>query len=132
LRNTRARCLKQLDAVRQAADDTDAAYLMRTRLRRALLTTARHIAEVEGVCEPDMPGVYELRPGMSLLSIELVETCNRIYADSEALCQPSEALDMRWRSGWQGLQADLAKLEKLLMAEDDHRMVALVMSDHIS
>jgi hypothetical protein len=128
LRNTRARCLKQLEAVRQAADDTDAAYLMRTRLRRALLTTARHVAEVDGAYAPEMPGIYEVRPDMSTLSIELVETCNRIYADSEALCQPSEALDMRWKNGWRAIQSDLAKLEALLRLEDAQERPGLAMS----
>jgi len=128
LRNTRAKCLKQLDAVRTAAADSDAAYLMRTRLRRALLTTATHVAEFEGARAPEMPGVYEPWPGMSPLSLELIQTCNRIYADSEALCQPSEALDVRWRLGWDAIQRDLLQVEALLRGEDTSQRSELAMS----
>jgi hypothetical protein len=127
LRTSTATCLGQLDAIKEAAGDSDAAYLMRTRLRRALLSTARHVAGLEGAKAPELPGHFVLPDGSSERSLQLIEICNRLYRDSEALCQPSEALDVRWRDGWQALNSDLALLRALL-ADDSAKDAVLILA----
>jgi hypothetical protein len=104
----------------QSAGDTEAAYLVRTRLRRVLLSAVRHVAELEGASAPELPGCFVLPPDCTARSQALIEICNRLYRDSEVLCQPSEALDVRWRDGWQALSVDLARLRALL-AQDGAR-----------
>jgi hypothetical protein len=128
LRTSRATCLRQLDRVQEATGDTDSAYLMRTRLRRALLGTVRHVAQLEGARAPELPGHFVLPDGCSVRSQTLIEVCNRLYRDSEALCQPSEALDIRWRDGWQALDADLASLRRLLAEQADRDEARVVVA----
>jgi aspartate/methionine/tyrosine aminotransferase len=117
LKTSRATCLRQLDSIREAARDSEGAYLVRTRLRRALLSAARHVAELEGASKPEMPGHYVAPRNSSPHSRAVIETCNRLYSESQVLCTPSEAFDTRWKKGWQTLRTELDLLERLLRQE---------------
>lgn len=101
----------RLAAVRQAASDPGAAYLIRSRLRRALLSCARLVAEHEGVEKPVLPGQWAVSQDASEEVRAAVGLCRRIYQNAEQLCQPSESFDVRWGDGWSLLQRDLAELE---------------------
>jgi hypothetical protein len=103
--------VERLAAVREAAADPRAAYLIRSRLRRALLSCARGIAERQGVEKPVLPGQWSLAPDAPAEICEIIALCRRIYQSSEHLCQPSESFDVRWEGGWLSLQRDLGQLE---------------------
>jgi len=111
---TVAESINRLASVREAAADPQAAYLIRSRLRRALLTCARVIAEREGLEKPVLPGQWVVAGEASSESADVVALCRRIYHESEHLCQPSESFDVRWEDGWRDMQRDLAKLERRL------------------
>jgi hypothetical protein len=48
-------CIEQLEAVRDSASDPRAAYVIRSRLERLLVSCARVIAKRVGSREPEMP-----------------------------------------------------------------------------
>jgi hypothetical protein len=106
-------CLAKIAAVRAAARDPEAAYLIRTRLRRAVLASHRAVAAQCGVRPPQYPGYLEL-PKADSQAREVLRSANRVLAISERLCQPSEALDIRWRTGWSQLDSALVDLESAL------------------
>lgn len=106
-----AESIEHLVAVREAAADPRAAYVIRSRLRRALLSCARGIAERQGLEKPVLPGQWRLAPDAPIELKGVVALCRRIYQSSEHLCQPSESFDVRWEDGWRTLQRDLAQLE---------------------
>lgn len=113
---TSEQCLEQLDDVYEAARDPSAAYLIRSRLRRALLSCSRLIAESTGVAKPDVPGMFSGAPGTSADEGEILRLCERIHAIAKELCQPSESFDTRWEHGWVGLCEELGRLRDLLRA----------------
>jgi hypothetical protein len=43
-------------------------------------------------------------------------SCNRLAAISTGLCQPSEALDARWKRGWNRILPELQELKQALLA----------------
>jgi hypothetical protein len=98
---TTGHCIKLLRAVQQASADPDAAYLVRTRLKRALMALER------GRKGSDTPGGPELSPAVGALVVSLQQRVHH-------LCQPSESLDVRWKSEWASVQADLMTLESQL------------------
>lgn len=102
--------IDQIEAVRRAAADPQAAYLIRSRLRRALLGCARVVAAHQNLEKPDLPGQWAVGPTASSEAKSVVEICRRIYQASEQLCQPSESFDVRWEEGWRRLSADLSEL----------------------
>jgi hypothetical protein len=103
-----------LRSVRETAADPHAGYVMRIRLRRALLSITRTICRAHGLKEPIFPARLHVpaRAGSELTA--LAEACNHAYAHAEHLCQPSEAFDARWRAEWGELDDVLARLEQLL------------------
>ena len=105
----------RLAAVRHAAADPRAAYLIRSRLRRALLSCARLIAEREGVEKPALPGQWVVSENASEEVHTAIALCRRIYQNAEHLCQPSESFDVRWEEGWLTLQRDLSELETVVL-----------------
>jgi len=104
----------RLSAVREAAGDPRAAYLIRSRLCRALLTCARGVAERQGLEKPVLPGQWVLNRDAPQELQDVVRLCRSIYQNAEHLCQPSESFDVRWEDGWSELQRDLAQLEDAL------------------
>lgn len=110
-----AESIEQLRAVHESAADPRAAYLIRSRLRRALLTCARSIAEMQGLEKPALPGQWAVGPNASPEIVEIVALCRRIHQQSKQLCQPSESFDVRWEKGWTHLRRDLDELEAALV-----------------
>lgn len=108
------RCLHLIEKVCDAADDPAAAYLIRSRLRRAILSCARMVAGEHGARKPDIPGVFVAPTGASDNDFEIVTLCNRIYEIARELCQPSESFDVRWKEGWATLQRELDQLHVAL------------------
>lgn len=108
------RCLAQIDAVRDAASDPEMAYLLRTRLRRALLTCARTAADLAGADRPELPRDIGKDSYVGVQPVELSMLAAQILSASSHLCQPSEALDVRWESGWRELDAMLERLREAL------------------
>lgn len=109
-------CIRQIDEIYAAARDPTAAYLIRSRLRRAILACARRVAESTGTEKPRVPGVFELPVGCSASDREVIRLCNRIYGIAGELCQPSEAFDTRWEAGWALLRTELERLVAVLRA----------------
>jgi hypothetical protein len=90
------RHLRLLRAVREAASDPEKAYLVRSRLRRALVAFNR--------------GFYG-DSNAALLAPELQAAVRRIEQHALRLCQPSEALDLRWKREWSALSREIEQLE---------------------
>jgi len=113
---TREQCIRQLEAAAAAAQDPQSAYQVRTRLKRALLSTVRRVAQLHGLEEPALPGIYTLSPSSAATSSsrKVLELCNELHAQVARLCQPSEALDTRWTDGWQDTVKGLDRLRSLI------------------
>lgn len=103
-------CLAQLESVFHAARDPSSAYLIRSRLRRTLLSCARLVAESAGAVKPDRPGVFRVAPNATGSEAEVLRLCERIYGIASELCQPSESFDTRWEQGWAELREELCRL----------------------
>jgi hypothetical protein len=95
---TQQYCDALLEQVEVAGRDPQLAYLVRTRLRRAIvaLERGRH----------DEPGSGPLKEA----PIELQDLTTDLAAKVMWLCQPSEALDVRWKREWQSVLSDVARL----------------------
>jgi hypothetical protein len=106
--------LRQIRDVRESAEDPRTAYLIRSRLRRALLSCARQTAKAQGVTAPKYPGTWKVPEDAPADIREIAVSCGRIYERSQHLCQPSESFDVRWEQGWASLDRDLDRLEDLL------------------
>lgn len=101
--DTKRHCIQLLDAVCQVGDDPTAAYQGRNRLRRALLALER--------------GPREAPSGSASPAQEIPEVGVRARALAERvahLCQPSEALDDRWRREWAGVREEIVAIQRLL------------------
>jgi hypothetical protein len=114
--------ITQLDAVRTAAEDPGAAYLIRSRLRRALLSCAREIAQAQGLEKPVLPGQWKLAEDAAPELADIVAACRQIHQHSMQLCAPSESFDVRWEDGWRQLGEELDLLQRRL--EDSHVLTA--------
>jgi len=107
------RCLEQLDAVRDAATDPRAAYVIRSRLERLLLSCGRLAAGTNGTGTPDMPRHIE---GVRVAAArDLASACNVLHDLTGSICRPSESLDVRWDEGWLRISAALDRLEAALL-----------------
>lgn len=117
------RCLRQLRKIRDAAEDPESAYLLRSRVRRTLLVCMREVARDIGTSIPlalDEEGLRNLPPGRREA---IIGACQRIRGLTVHLCQPSEALDDRWRREWADVDAELSILEgELLKIQAPKRM----------
>jgi hypothetical protein len=88
-------CLEQVTAVREAAVDPKAAYVIRSRLERLLLSCAG-VSQTSGI------------EGIST-------ACDKLHELSASVCRPSESLDVRWDEGWSQMRPALDELEALLL-----------------
>lgn len=107
-------CLAQIDKIYEAAQDPAAAYLIRSRLRRTILSCARLVADAAGSNKPQVPGLFVVPQGASETERNVIQLCNRIYGIAGELCQPSESFDTRWEDGWALLSAELDRLRTQL------------------
>jgi|GEM_PF-1747571 len=109
-------CLVLISCAKASAKEPESAYALRTRLKRTLLSTGQMAAECAGIAEPLMPeDVQRMHIENPKLS-EILRICVSLLGKSRALCQPSEALDSRWRLGWVGVCQDLDLLEIQLLS----------------
>lgn len=90
-----------LDEVLAAGETPELAYQARTRLRRAVLALQRG-----PIGDPSTP------PAAASPAIARITRCleDRVLH----ICQPSEALDMRWREAWAMVAADIRDLQRLI------------------
>jgi len=109
-------CLEQVAAVRESASDPKAAYVIRSRLERLLLTCARVTAERSGLTKPDVPGPVATSNTPADVQ-RLAAACDTLYDLSSSICRPSESFDTRWDEGWSRISAALDKLERLLESQ---------------
>jgi hypothetical protein len=110
-----ARCLREIDRIRNVARGVDAAYVARSRLNRLILKVARLACEAGAMPPPDRPARLVQPVVCSDELRELITTCNQLLDRSKTITQPSEPLDDRWRQGWADLLADLLRLETSLL-----------------
>lgn len=92
-------CLSLLDKVDEAGRDPDLAYLVRSRLRRAIVALERGSREPRGEA-PLADAPPELQALVKDLSAKVIW-----------LCQPSEALDVRWKREWASVLDGVADLK---------------------
>ena len=112
--HSKADCLSLIAKVRSNVAEPESAYLLRTRIKRTILSAARLAAEQLGTEAPLLPEAVESPPLSSGKPGAVLTSCNRLIARTRQLCQPSEALDSRWRQGWHEVLEELATLEKSL------------------
>ena len=55
-------------------------------------------------------------------SAEILRLCVSLLVKTRSLCQPSEALDSRWKSGWEAMRGDLESLERALTSAREPEM----------
>ncbi len=94
---TQDHCRKLLEQVERAGEDPKLAYLVRTRLRRALVALERGRRDGPGGLLTDAPS--EVRDLVNSLGVRVA-----------SLCQPSEALDVRWGREWGSVLSDVGQL----------------------
>ena len=113
---TRQQCLREMDAAAEAAKYPQSAYQVRTRMKRALLSCVRRVAQLHGLREPGLTGRFAIGESADLSprSVAIVEICNELNAEIEHLCQPSESLDTRWTDGWEEAIGKLIHLRSLI------------------
>src|SRR5689334_13252920 len=100
---TQTYCVGLLEAVQQAGRDPELAYLARTRLRRALVALERgRVDEPRRMLDGAPADVRAL-------------ACN-LAERVVWLCQPSEALDVRWKRDWTSVLDDVAYLSRWIAA----------------
>lgn len=107
-------CLKLIAKVKANIAEPESAYLLRTRIKRSILSATRLAAEELGIEVPVLPEATDLGILSAGKAGEVLASCNRLIAGTRQLCQPSEALDSRWRQGWHEVLEELATLEKSL------------------
>jgi hypothetical protein len=90
-----------LSEVLEAGESAELAYQARTRLRRALLALER-----------GRHGDTSVPPAES--SAAIARVARRLEGRVLALCQPSEALDQRWRREWASVSEDVRTLQSLV------------------
>ncbi len=109
-------CLRLIESAKASAMEPESAYVLRTRLKRSLLGASQLAARRAGVAGPVMPEDIERIDLGSPECSEVLRVCVSLLAKTRSLCQPSEALDSRWRSGWSDVCRDLELLEHALLS----------------
>jgi hypothetical protein len=84
------------------------------RLRRALLSCARTVAEMQRLEKPSLPGQWSAAPDAPAEIVTVISLCGTIHQQAKYLCQPSESFDVRWEAGWSQLRTELDQLEAAL------------------
>jgi hypothetical protein len=109
--HSKADCVKLIQKVRASAVDPESAYLLRTRIKRSILSAARLAVKHTDLDAPKFPTPLDVPAISSKPTIAVIMSCNRLIARTRELCQPSEALDSRWRKGWNELAEELDILQ---------------------
>ena len=112
-------CLRLIASTKASVKDPELAYASRARLKRSVLRVCQLAAVRAGVLGPMMPeDITRMRLQDPVLA-EILQICTSLLSKARSLCQPSEALDSRWRSGWSAVCDDLELLELSLKANQD-------------
>lgn len=106
--------LKEVTKIRNVSKGVDAAYVVRSRIGRLILTLAQIVAKEAHLSIPDRPGPIIVSDQAPQSVQELANVCNNLVEISRVLCQPSEPLDKRWKEGWTALLDQLDVLELVL------------------
>ena len=112
-------CLRLIASSKASAKDPESAYASRARLKRSVLSVGQLAAARAGVPGPMMPEDIARMRLQDPVSTEILKICVSLLSKVRSLCQPSEALDSRWRSGWSAVCEDLELLERSLTANQD-------------
>lgn len=107
-------CLELIRAARASATDPESAYVLRNRILRAVLAACHMCAERVGQVAPYTP---QQITGLKIDSdpeATVISAANQVMSMARHLCQPSEALDTRWRSGWEEMAPALEQLEAMV------------------
>ena len=114
-------CLRLIDSAKASARDPESAYVLRTRLKRSILAVSQLAATRVGIAGPLMPEDIAHINLKDPASSEVLRICIALLIKTRTLCQPSEALESRWRSGWVSVCQDLDLLERTLLSlETNH------------
>ncbi|HEY8644448.1 MAG TPA: hypothetical protein VIL77_01055 [Gaiellaceae bacterium] len=113
-------CIEQLEAVRKSAVDPRAAYVIRSRLERLLLSCARLTAEMNASPEPDMPHRLVELAAQPESARKLAAACDAVHELTGSICRPSESLDVRWDEGWSRISSALDELDSVLQSQAQH------------
>ena len=110
-------CLQQVAAVRDSASDPRAAYVIRSRLERLMLTCARAASEASGLPKPELPQPTPAVRQAPSGARSLVAASSKLYDLSSSICRPSESFDARWDEGWPPISRALDELEAVLRTQ---------------
>jgi hypothetical protein len=112
-----SRCLRQLMRVRKAASDPGSAYVLRSRLKRAILMCLQDIGQEKNGVFIDSSSDQKRENHLGGRAALIGASCARLHQMTRRLCQPSEALTIRWRRAWGEVEQELGVLENLLKQE---------------
>jgi hypothetical protein len=111
-------CLGLIASTKASARNTESAYVLRTRIKRSLLGVSQWAAEYAGVAGTLMPDDIDRVHCEDPKSAKILGICVSLLSKTRSLCQPSEALDSRWHSGWDAVCYDLDILERELLSTE--------------
>ena len=112
-------CLRLIRLTKESSTDLDSAYASRTRLKRSVVSVGQLAAARVGIPGPVMPEDVNDLQVKDPVCAEILHICTSLMSKAKTLCQPSEALDTRWRSGWNAVCYELDVLERALIANRD-------------
>ena len=108
-----ARCLSQIEAIRDVAAGDVPPYVARSRIGRLASSVAALAAELGGL--PELPVDERFAaPGNSSQFKALASSVKRLRDASRHVAQPSEPLEVRWRRAWAELLEELSILERCI------------------
>ena len=112
--NDIARCLREIDKVKEVAEGQATPYAARSRIARLTLAATRLVCTAVGMPAPDRPVVLPMPAGAGPELVRVVNVCNRLKTMAKSVAQPSEPLEQRWQTMWSALQRELDELAAAL------------------
>ena len=119
--NDIARCLREIDKVKEVAEDQAMPYAARSRIARLTLDTTRLVCSALCMPMPDRPGALAKPVDTGPELTRIIDVCNRLNSLAKSVAQPSEPLEQRWRAMWFAL---LRELDQLAAALRDWQVAA--------
>jgi hypothetical protein len=107
-------CLALIAQTLNSAPNPESAYVLRARLHRSLLLIGRWVASDLNCELPVFPYDLKRLSAHDTEASRIMMLCNDVLAQSKTLCQPSEALEDRWKNGWNKVAVNLRSLETAL------------------
>lgn len=108
-------CLALIAQTLNSAPNPESAYVLRARLHRSLLLIGRWVAGELNCGLPVFPDDLKRLSVSDAEASRIMLLCNDVLAQSKSLCQPSEALEDRWKNGWNKVAENLMSLEAALL-----------------